>query len=615
MAKKDKNKNLQKYLKRIEAAEQWRDTAYKELWARCYKRYRNYVDALKDPITGELITDQSNISIPYSFVQVETILPRLVETMFATRPYISVLEREPGDETGAKKNETLMDWQMNERMDIRKIFAGGLKGCLIYGTAVAYTGWKWEEKEVIRKQLEPVLDEETGEQMLDMNQQSVMDWTPMRMNVIDYDDPDVKFLDLGLFYCDPHASGAEDARYCGHVSYETKVDLQKMAELKIYKINWKNVPVNKEINKARDYRMNEVGLPTVDDQVDESSEDALYEVLHYWEDDKHVVIINRSEIALEAENPYWHKKLPYDIGVYCDVPGELYGMGVMEMVEDLQEELNTERNMRIDFRSFLLRRMFKVRRDANISTKELVWRQGGVIHVDNADDVTEMGIQDAPNSTFIQEDRIQADMQDTTGAHDVVMGTANSTETATGTMTKDNNASMRFRLAVSNLEKALLVSVARKMMQMNQQFVDDERLLRVTGDNGITWEKVLPDEIQGEFDMIAAGTSVEPLANKEAYKQRMVELYNVAKSDPIYQQFPNKRMALLKKVFESFDIKDTEAILPTDEELRGLMQPQGNESPLNIQPGQGAGLLEQLMPGAGQGQLNTAAQVEQGRQI
>lgn len=617
MAKKDPNKNLQKYLNRIEAAEKYRDNGYKELWTRCYKRWRNYVDALLDPETGKEVKDRSNISIPYSFVQVETILPRLVETLFATRPYITVKDREPSDRPNAQRNETLLDWQMNERMDIQDIFHVGLKGCLIYGTAIAYTGWKLEQKEIIKKQLMPIdidgnpvlrVDENQIPLIDDYTGEPVQDWFPMRINEIEYDDPEVKFIDLGLFYVDPAAEDIDDARYCGHITYETKEQLQKKADLGIYKIDWKKVPKDSKGNKARDYRMSSVGLPSTDDQVPENDDDYLYEVLHYWEDDKHVVILNRSYIAFEGDNPYWHKKKPYRKGVYTVVPHEFYGMGIIEMVEDLQDELNTERNMRIDFRAFLLRRMFKVRRGANINKKELKWRQGGIIYLDDMDDVQEMGIRELPNSSFPHEQTIKQDMQDATGAHDVIIGTSNSNETATSTMTKDNNASMRFKLVISNLEKKLLVGVARFMIQLNQQFIDNERVLRITGENGDSWTKITPEEIQGEFDLIAAGTSVEPLANKEAYKQRLVELYGIAKQDPIYNQFPEKRVALLKKVFEAFDIKDTEALLPTDQEMQIMNQntqmlqqlTAEKEAQLNTSP---------------QGALNTAAQTEQGLQM
>lgn len=591
-------KNLQKYLRRIEVAERWRDSGYKDLWLRCYKRWRNYVDQLIDPETKKK-AERSNISIPYTFVQVETVLPRLIMTLLASRPYVSIKDREPSDLPNAEKNETLLDWQMNERMDFRAQLATGIKECCIYGTCVAFVNWRFEQKKVIKKQLAPVMDEETQEPLMS-NGHPVQDWQPQQVDEILYDDPEAKFIDIGLFFVDPNASTIEDARYCGHITHETKESLQKMVELGAYQIDWDKVPKEDSRNQARDYRMSSVGLPTGKEQ--ESSDDYLYEVIHYWEDNKHAVILNRKYLAADGENPYWHKRKPYKKAHYIEVPHEFYGMGIVEAIEDLQDELNVERNMRIDFRAFVLRRMWKVRKGADINRKQLRWRQGGIVEVDDMNDVQELNVQDIPNSTFNQEEVIKRDIQDATGAHDVVMGTSAQNETATGTMTRDNNASMRFKLIISNLEKELLVGIARLMVQLNQQFVDDTRVLRVTGDNGDSWSEIAPEEIQGEFDFIAAGTSVEPLANKEAFKQRMVELYQVAGNDPIYQQFPEKRINLLRKVFESFGIKDTESLLPTEQELLQMQQAQIPPQPGEI-PGQG--LPEQ-------GMINAAAMGEQG---
>jgi hypothetical protein len=612
----NQQKNLQKYLRRIEAAEQHRDNSYKELWARCYKRWKNYVDELIDPQTGKVVTDRSNISIPYTFTQVETILPRLVETLFSARPYMRVLEREPSDLNSAKNMETMLDWQMNERFDIQDIFHHGLKECCIYGTSVAYTGWKWEEKQIIKKQQVPVMDidpmtgkeltdPETGEPLpiYDDYGEPVTDWQPMKVNEITYDDPELKFIDLGLFYVDPSATDINDARYCGHDDFMTKEELQKLVDQGIYKIDWKKVAKEKNTNKARDFRLSQIGMPTSDDQIEESDEDALYRVTHYWEDDKHAVLINRSYLAMDGDNQFWHKEKPYKKGVYTLVPHEFYGMGIVELLEDLQDELNTERNMRIDFRAFLLRRMFKVRRGARIDKKQLKWRQGGIVEVDEMDDVAEFGVNDNSGSSFANESTIKQDMRDATGGHDVVMGMAGNRETATTTMTKDNNASVRFRLIITSLEKRLLVGVTRLMMQMNQQFIDTPKWIRVTGADGNSVPRQMaPEEIQGEFDLIAAGSSVEPLANKEAYKQRMIELYNITGADPLYQMFPEKRVALLRKVFEAFDLKDVNLLIPTDEEFMAMQQQL-------MQPPKPPGVPEEMALG---GQANTAMMQEQG---
>lgn len=571
MNDKDKQK-ARKYLERIEAAENWRDAAYKGLWQRCYKRYRNHVDKLYDPNTGKEIKDRSNISIPYTFTQVETVLPRLVESLFAARPYVTVKGREPSDESNAKNMETLLDWQMNERIDMQDVFHKGLKEMCIYGTTVAFVGWRYEEHKVIRRQLQTLLDEE-GQPIIEPDPETgeeleLADYAAVETTETDWDDPEVKFIDLGLFYVDPNATDISDARYCGHVAYLTKSELEQMAERdEEIKLKWEDIPKDYRKNNVRNERMGSIGLPSVQEENVHDDDDRLYEVHYYWEDDKQVILINRHYLAKEGDNPYWHKRKPYVKDVYTEVPHEFYGIGVVEMIEDLQDELNAERNMRIDYRAMNLRRMWKVRRGANIKPSDLRWRQNGIVRVDDIDqDLKEIEPAQIGSDSFNQEGTIKQDIRDTTGAHDVVMGTDGRSSTATETMTKDNNASIRFKLIISSVEKRLLVGVSNLMIQNNQQFIDSELSFRVTGEED-EWVEMDPNDIQGKFDLVAAGSSVEPMANKEAFKQRMVELYGVVSADPFMQQYPDKRRNLLKKVLEAFDIQDTEELLPSEEEL------------------------------------------------
>lgn len=595
----DEQNNLAKYINRVESSENFRKTFDKK-WTTYYKRWRNYVDDIIDPDTGKVITDRSNISIPYTFTQVETILPRLIESLFASRPYVAVKGRTYEHQPYAESMETLLDWQMNERIDIKDEFRTGLKVLAIYGTTVAYVGWKLKEKEVIRKEMQPVMID--GQPVIE-NGMPVMDFMAIKTKEIEYDDPEVKFIDLGLFFVDPHAEDIEDARYCGHIEYKTKDELKELAKLEIgYKFDWDKIPQDNKQNEARNYRMGQVGLPTTNNTT-QSETNGLYEVIHYWEDNRHVAIINRSYIALDVENPFWHKKKPYVKDTYNDAPHEFYGIGVVEIIEDLQDELNAERNSRIDYRSFNLRRMFKKRRGANINPKELKWRQGGVVHVDDMQDLEVLEVSNNIGDSFSQEQIIKQDIRDTSGAHDVVMGTTTSKETATSTMTKDNNASIRFKDVISSVEKRLLVGIAKLMIALNQQFVDDAKVLRIAGEDGDEWHSITPEQIQGEFDLIPMGSSVEPLANKEVFKQRMVNLYNVVANDQLMQQFPDKRRNLLKKVIESFDIKDIDNLLPTDEELQAIQT--NGSSPI---PAESISFKD--LPPAGQVQMAAQAGIQ-----
>ena len=553
-------------MNRIILSEQNVVNNYKDKWERFYQMYNNYVDIIIDPATQKQITTTSNISIPYAYIQVATILPRLVETLFSARPYITVKDREVNDYNFATNNQVLLDYQMNERMNLRSKFAEGLKTLCIYGTTIAYTGWKYDTRNIIKKQLVDIIDEETNQPFVDeVTRQPIQRYQPVKTKEILYDDPDVYFVDLLNFFVDPYAEDIDTARWCGHITYETKSEIQKKHDSEIYVVDWKKITSSNSYNKPKQERMASIGIAI--NNSSPNSEDDLYEVIHYWEDNRHVIIIERSYIAKDEENPYWHKKKPYDMSRYDSIPGEFYGKGVMDRIEPLIDELNTYRNMRIDYAAMSNRRMFKYKKGSGISKKDLTWRPNGLIPVNEMDDIEEIGVQNVSPQMFNQEETVKQDIMDATGAQSVIMGTS-SRDTATGTMTKDSNASIRFKEIITSIEKDLLVNIARKMMQLNQQFLDTERVLRISNIKGDDWVNINPDEIQGEFDCIAMGSSVEPLANKEAYKQRLLQLYQISNTDPIFQAFPEKKLYLMKLIFQAFDMQNIDELIPTEEEVK-----------------------------------------------
>ena len=238
-----------------------------------------------------------------------------------------------------------------------------------------------------------------------------------------------------------------------------------------------------------------------------------------------------------------------------------------------------------------LRRMWKLRRGCGLTARDLVWRQNGVLQVDNMDDIMEINIQGLPSDAFANEAAIKQDMQDTTGCHDILMGLSYANETATTTMTRDNNASLRFKSVITGVVNDLLVPIARKCASMDQQFLSETKMVRILGEDSQYSKRgdirgVGPYEICGEFDLIFCGSSVEPAASKQLNKEKALQAYSLALADPAYQADEQARMRLFRRVLEALEIKDAVSLLPQSAQpglMNGQLQPQsmglGLESP------------------------------------
>lgn len=583
-------KDLGKIINNIQQAEQWRDSNYKEAWKRWLRMYRSKPEKQRPG---------SNIYVPYTFMIVETVKSRIANSIFANRPYLTMLPVGGGDHIRAELVEKLLDWQMNERMNIERIYSRHvLNDLLVLGTAIQYTGWKKTTRKITRM-------ENTGQQPLLMDGLPVLDENGQPVNIevrekvtrekTVYDDPEAKSIDLFDFFVDSKADDIPDARFCGHREYYSKKELQNLVKTAGWSIDWKKLdegdgtPIGGKAIRAE--------LQQRDPSVTEVEGNGLYLVHQYWEDDRHVVIVNERYCALDEENPFWHGVKPYDKCCYSALPHEFYGVGIPEMVYDLQNELNTVRNQRIDYNTMALRRMWKVRKGAGIKPKDLVWRQNGVIEVNELDDVMEIQVADLPASAFANETNIKQDMQDTTGCRDVILGLSSTNETATTTMTKDNNASLRFKDVVTAVIANLLIPLGRKCFELDQQFMTEEKTFRLLDTQPEELFTVSPFELDGEYDVMYSGTAVDPMANKELQKQRMIEVLNVIQNNPLYQSNPQALLSVLREFFKAEGFRDYEEMLP---QLQAM--------PMPGMPGQPGPAQNPGMAGAaiGGGMLNAA---------
>ncbi len=540
---KPDKKETRRILERIAGAEEWRDRQYGALWQDCFRRYRSRPEG---PREG------SNLFVPYTFMQAEVIKARLEESLFAQRPYISALPREGGDTEQAEKMQLLLDWQLNERMDLPRLLSEEIAaGIVIYGTGVVYTGWQVRTRQVRRGRWgqQPLLDDR-GQPLRDEQGRPLtcaVQESDEEREVI-YDDPVVANIPLTDFFVDPTADTVAKARFCGHREYVTRERLRELEREGLYRIDWDDL---KPLEEKRP-----------DDSFEPEEAQGLYLLHHYWEDDRRLVFLNRQQCVCAGGNPFWHGMKPYDKCCYAPVPGEFYGMGVPELLAGLQDELNTARNQRIDYNSLSLRRMWKLRRGCGLTGRDLLWRQNGVLQVENMDDVQEINVQPLPGDAFAHEAGVKQDMQDVTGCYDILMGVGYANETATTTVTRDNNASLRFKSAVRATIKDLLLPIAGKCLALDQQFLDQERALRLVGRPLDELFRVSPEELAGDYDVIYCGTATESLANRERNRERVLQAYSLALSDPAYLRDDQARLKLFRKALLALGLSDAEELLP-----------------------------------------------------
>lgn len=546
MAKKGKRKDKEqdavaKVVNAFNEANNYRQE-YEEKWLRFYQLYRNYQEHKKP--------NGANLFIPYVFSIIETLVPKIVSLVFASRPYIGYLPLNRNSIERAKNMEALVDYQLVQKIRFISVATEWIKDALIYGTGIIKVGWAYEEREVVEAQpLMRLFGKGYGK-------------LPKKIKKVVRDEPIVECIDPFDFYVEPGARDICDAKYCIHRTIRSKSYLKRMEKQGVYK----NIDAIEEATPADlgfDQRASSIG--------ENVSNKKGVELLEYWEDDRLITVANRAVVIRDEPNPFWLKKKPFIKIVDTIDPHNFYGIGEIEPIEHLQHELNTIRNMRMDNINLIINRMWTVKNSADISPEELISRPGGVIHVQNHDDIQPIKLDNVAAESYKEDELIRRDIDLATGVNDYVRGTnPDRRETATTASVLSTASNERIKLKATLLEDTGIGELGVWLAALNRQFIDRPYVIRLLGeDSGVDFREITHDDINGDFDVIALGSSVDPVVNKTARLNSLIQLYSIFQNNQYINQYE-----LTKRILEVADIKDAKVLMLQPEQPQQQAQPQ-----------------------------------------
>ena len=512
-----------------------------------YKLYRAYRERNKNVF--------SNLFIPHTFSTIEQIIPRIISGIFGSEPPISISPRKPEEVESSKVMETLVNWQL-KHINFQTKFERTLKDSLIYGTGFGKSMWITKE------------------------------YTHLEEIVTEYDGPEYSYVSPFGFYPDPYASDINDCEYVIEKYFVTKHRLEQWEAQGIVGkdaggLSIKSIKESSygEVNKEKFNRISAVsGLC----KPGHSDTREFIEIKEYWEPNRVIMVANDKYIIRNEENPFANKRIPYFSFRDHTIGDEFYGIGEVEIIEDLQEEINTQRNQRIDARSISLNPIIQIAPGAMIDEDDIIFEPGRIWHVDPGS-VQPFAVPDTGVSSVEEEMLATNNMKETTSVTDIIRGqaTANTPDTATGVSRLDVNASTRFNLKVRNYDEPIR-EVIRHFVSMNQQNIMEEQVLRLTGD---LWKNIpesmelneagpykfltiRPQDITGNFDYQVKGAkSVNQLQQQQKYIQIL----------QIVSQFPTEIniREIIRRLLESLEVVDIHEILTVrQDQMERLMMAQ-----------------------------------------
>lgn len=438
---------------------------------------------------------RSNLFIPASFWTVESYVPKITR---ALRKVIAV-PQEQQDEANAKAVSALLDYQQEE-LGWYDFFKQWVRTAGIYGMAPAKVYWEYKKGE--------------------------------------YDKPCIKLVDKNDFFYDPNADSPDEWRW---VIHRTQRHIEELKNDKKYTNVDKIMPRNAGPFDTEGYKGQRKAILSVTQKpVDSTSK--LVDVYEFWgfigkegEDEKNmlITIANKNTVIREEENPFKDilpgNALPFVPLYDLDVPFEIEGIGEIEPIEKLQEELNDTRNQRMDNVTLILNRMWEVIRSANVSEEDFISQPGKVFMSNIPNGIREITTPDVTRSAYEEERLIKEDIQQTSvGSSSVDVAAAAKGETATGILATQDAGDTRTESKVLNMRIAVK-KLWRMILALDQAFLDKDFVVRIKGQAGVGFQNMKPADIKGNFDV---DVEVESQQNRLVKKQEAMQLYQLALKTP-----------------------------------------------------------------------------------
>jgi hypothetical protein len=507
-----------------------------------YSLYRNYQD-LKTSVQSStsprgqdaIWTDAQGefgpeMFIPMCFSTVETIVP----AMLSNAPEMEVQPRTRASEVNVDNVKGLLEAQQEQSKVPLKLQTVAKDG-LITGTGVGKTYWRNEYKK--RKHIANSAIPGGGLVVVDSLQAT-------------WDDPDFEAVDPQDFIPDPFAERVDKADGAFHRTWRSTAYCKRMVESG----QWRNLSIEDDIDGlANGAKYEEVWAERkfAADQINGGSTGvttgtgeraAVHEVLEFHDGDQIVTILDRKVLVASGANPNWHGELPFQVYRPTEDPHQLHGIGEIEPIEQLQNELNTLRTQRRYNADLVLQRVFAYH-EGIVDKEQIQFGPGYSIGVngDPRELLFPIQVGDIPHSGYEEEDRIGADIDRTSGISDVIAGAGlGGGDTATGVQLVQSAASRRIENKTMRIHLEVINPASEQFVSLSQQRILTNREVRIPSypspeepDRRWSWLALGPQELMGEFEIKSSGTAPENIPQQRADGQMAMTLFgNTPVVDP-----------------------------------------------------------------------------------
>ena len=540
-------------LDRIESTRTFKKP-YEDLFNELYELYRFYQNPTQEVKKGNI----PNYVVPYIYSQIETKLPRIIQSIWAFRPFFKVLGVGEEDKPQAEENQETLHHQIYNEMNFLKFLMNWWKPTLMYGTSFALCLWEQEKKKV--KERFTLTDEE-----------AILGIEPIRdAERVVYDGHNIQALDI--FDCYPAPFGTTiQGRKSERIPYfilRQEVDADFLRGM----MNQKDKATGKprfnndaiktvltmeggvgNINRTRRERLKVLGRT---ENVFLDRHTSRYEMYTMFEDDSVVSDIG-GHLIQNNDNPFFEQEIPILMAQDTPVPNELFAIGHAEPLiktnyymddlmnlelENLQRVINPGLIASVDSRVNInalkenLSGIHPARGNAGAAVAPIQMGSGAIVGKSQRQELERLGDRAVGSDSFI-------------GGQPQTRGDATLGEIER----RLQQSNIRFNLSVLYLMESSLKPLISKMIKRNHQFLPQEKRVRVYGPKGSEIKFLKRDDLMGTFDV---EIKIAPLqGNKQAWASTLINFLGIV--GKTRGAFPG----LTRRIAEALELEDVEELI------------------------------------------------------
>lgn len=507
--------------------------------------------------------------------------PALEDPFLSTPNLFRISPATYKDVDAAIQNERVLNYQWNTKIQKTKLVNDIIRTVVDEGTVIVKTGWEVET--VVKEVEEEVPVYASPEESIAMMQQAVQSgqMTPeqaqamletgepmqtgtkiekIEKEVLIKNQPSYEVCITANVTVDPTCDGvAADALFVIH-EYDTSY-----AELKREEFG-----IDEDGNEYGVYHnldfINDAGEDTYDEHVSDASNNfefkdkarkrlRAYEYWGYWDIQGDGILVSivatwigDTLIRLE-ENPFPHGRLPFSIATYMPVPKSVYGEPDAELLKENQDAIGRMTRAIHDItakqaagQEFIDENFFPSPSQKNSYEKgNTVYYRSGF---DPRRAIYRQDVQQIGNTPFEIINWQSADASELTGTRAFTGPGGPRMGGSTRERDSMDSTAKRELSILRRLSDLLFVDMARMTIAMNQVFLSEEEVVRITDKEFVTVKR---DDLQGDFDLRVQVSTPEKDADQANKIMKLMQT-NAANMDPSIAKMHYVKMAELWKL-------------------------------------------------------------------